>query len=59
MFAHYPMLRGADNEVVCLPVHDAIAVQQSYELMVVKAITTAWTEAVSCDAKPSKTDRAI
>ena len=46
------MLRGVDDGVVCLPVHDAIAVQQKHELWAVKAMTTAWTEAVGCNVKP-------
>ena len=46
------MLKGVDDGVVCLPVHDAIAVQQKHELWAVKAMTTAWTEAVGCNVKP-------
>ena len=46
------MLQGVDAGIVCLPVHDAIAVPQRHQLWAVKAMMDAWTEAVGCNVKP-------
>jgi hypothetical protein len=46
------MLQGVDAGIVCLPVHDAIAVPQRHQLWAVKTMMRLWTEAVGCDVKP-------
>ena len=46
------MLKGVDESVVCLPVHDAIAVQRRHEAWAVKTMIRTWTEVVGCDVKP-------
>jgi len=46
------MLKGVDEGVVCLPVHDAIAVQRRHESWAVKTMISTWTEVVGCDVKP-------
>ncbi len=45
------MLQGVDEGIVCLPVHDAIAVPKQNQLSAVKAMMKAWTDAVGCDLK--------
>ena len=46
------MLQGVDAGIVCLPVHDAVAVPKKHQLWAVKAMMKAWTDAVGCDVKP-------
>ena len=36
------MLQGIEKDIVCLPVHDAIAVQQQHEKWAVDAMLEAW-----------------
>jgi|TARA_B110000967_G_scaffold182170_1_gene199891 hypothetical protein len=48
------MFKGVDDRIVCLPVHDAIAVQQKHELWAVKVMTTAWTKAGLYKSAPGK-----
>ena len=53
------MLKGVDESVVCLPVHDAIAVQRRNELWAVRTMISTWTEVVGCDVNPTaKVDKA-
>ena len=53
------MLKGVDEGVVCLPVHDAIAVQRRHESWAVKTMISTWTEVVGCDVRPRvKVDKA-
>ena len=46
------MLQGIDEGIVCLPVHDAVAVPKKHQFWAVKAMMQAWTDAVGCDVKP-------
>jgi hypothetical protein len=46
------MLQGVDEGIVCLPVHDAIAVPKKRQLWAEQAMVNAWTDAVGCDVKP-------
>ena len=46
------MLKGVDEGVVCLPIHDAVAVQRRHEAWAVKTMISTWTEVVGCDVKP-------
>ena len=46
------MLKGVDEGVVCLPVHDAVAVQRRHEAWAVKTMIDIWTEVVGCHVKP-------
>ena len=53
------MLKGVDEGVVCLPVHDAIAVQRRHEAWAVRTMISTWAEVVGCDVKPRvKADKA-
>ena len=45
------MLKGVDEGIVCLPVHDAIAVQRRNEALAVKTMINTWTDVVGCDVK--------
>ena len=46
------MLKGIDESVVCLPIHDAIAIQRKHEAWAVNTMISTWTEVVGCDVKP-------
>ena len=46
------MLKGVDEGIVCLPVHDAIAVQRRHESWAAKRMIGTWTEVVGCHVKP-------
>ena len=46
------MLKGIDESVVCLPIHDAVAVPKRLQLWAVKTMIRTWTEVVGCDVKP-------
>lgn len=46
------MLKGIDDGIVCLPVHDAVAVQQKHQFWAIKTMMRLWTEAVGCNVKP-------
>ena len=53
------MLQGVEKDIVCLPVHDAVAVQQRHEQWAVEAMISTWSEVVGSDVKPRvKVDRA-
>ena len=53
------MLQGVDEGIVCLPVHDAVAVPKKHQLWAVKTMMKAWTDAVGCDVRPKvKVDKA-
>ena len=53
------MLQGVDKGIVCLPIHDAVAVPQRHQLWAVKAMMETWTDAVGCNEKPRvKVDKA-
>ena len=53
------MLKGVDEGVVCLPIHDAVAVPKRHQLWAVKTMIDTWTEVVGCDVKPRvKVDKA-
>jgi hypothetical protein len=53
------MLQGVEKDIVCLPVHDAVAVQQRHEQWAVEAMISTWSEVVCSDVKPRvKVDRA-
>jgi hypothetical protein len=53
------MLHGVEKDIVCLPVHDAVAVQQRHEQWAVEAMISTWSEVVCSDVKPRvKVDRA-
>ena len=45
------MLKGIDESVVCLPIHDAVAVPKRHQLWAVKTMIRTWTEVVGCDVK--------
>ena len=40
------MLKGVDEGVVCLPIHDAVAVPKRHQLWAVKTMISTWTEVV-------------
>ena len=46
------MLQGVDEGIVCLPVHDAIAVPKRHQFWAVKTMMKTWTDVVGCDVKP-------
>ena len=46
------MLQGVDEGIVCLPVHDAVAVPQKHQAWAERAMVNAWTDAVGCDVTP-------
>lgn len=46
------MLQGVDEGIVCLPIHDAVAVPQKHQAWAEKAMVNAWTDAVGCGVKP-------
>ena len=46
------MLHDVDEGIVCLPVHDAVAVPKKLQAWAVKAMVNAWTDAVGCDVRP-------
>lgn len=46
------MQEGMHQGIVCLPVHDAVAVQQRHQIWAMKTMMRLWTEAVGCDVKP-------
>jgi len=46
------MLQGVDEGIVCLPIHDAVAVPQRHQLWAVKTMMKTWTDVVGCDVKP-------
>ena len=46
------MLKGVDEGVVCLPVHDAVAVQRRHEAWAVRTMISTWTDVVGCDVQP-------
>jgi hypothetical protein len=53
------MLQGVDEGIVCLPIHDAVAVPQRHQAWAEQAMVNAWTDAVGCDVKPRvKVERA-
>ena len=53
------MLKGIDESVVCLPIHDAVAVPKRHQPWAVKTMISTWTEVVGCDVKPRlKVDKA-
>jgi hypothetical protein len=53
------MLQGVDEGIVCLPVHDAIAVPKRHQFWAVKTMMKTWTDVVGCDVKPRvKVERA-
>ena len=41
------MLQGMEKDIVCLPVHDAIAVPQQHEKWAVDVMLEAWERVVS------------
>ena len=45
------MLQGVDEGIVCLPVHDAVAIPTRHQAWAEKAMVEAWTDAVGCDVK--------
>jgi len=46
------MLQGVDEGIVCLPIHDAIAVPKRHQFWAVKTMMRTWTDAVGCYVKP-------
>ena len=46
------MLQGVDEGIVCLPVHDAIAVPKRHQFWAVKTMMKTWTDVVGCNVKP-------
>jgi hypothetical protein len=46
------MLQGVDEGIVCLPIHDAVAVPKRHQFWAVKTMMKTWTDAVGCDVKP-------
>jgi hypothetical protein len=46
------MLQGVDEGIVCLPIHDAVAVPKRHQFWAVKTMMRTWTDAVGCDVKP-------
>ena len=46
------MLQGVDEGIVCLPVHDAVAVPKRHQAWAETAMVHAWTDSVGCDVKP-------
>jgi hypothetical protein len=53
------MQEGMQQGIVCLPTHDAVAVQQRHQFWAMKTMMRLWTEAVGCNVKPRlKVDRA-
>ena len=46
------MLKGVDEGVVCLPIHDAVAVPKRHQLWAVKTMISTWTDVVGCDVRP-------
>ena len=46
------MLQGVDEGIVCLPVHDAVAVPKRHQAWAEQAMVNAWTDAVGCNVKP-------
>ena len=53
------MPKGGDEGIVCLPVHDAVAVPKRHQLWAVKTMINTWTEVVGCDVRPRvKVDKA-
>ena len=46
------MLKGVDEGIVCLPIHDAVAVPKRHQLWAVKTMIDTWTEVVGCHVKP-------
>ncbi|MEE2824332.1 MAG: hypothetical protein VYD91_05685 [Pseudomonadota bacterium] len=45
------MLKGIDEGVVCLPIHDAVAVPKRHQLWAVKTMISTWTDVVGCDVQ--------
>ena len=45
-------LQGVDEGIVCLPIHDAVAVPKKHQAWAIQAMVNAWTDAVGCDVKP-------
>ena len=41
------MLQGMEKDIVCLPVHDAVAIPQQHEKWAVDAMLEAWERLVS------------
>ena len=46
------LLQGIEKGVVCLPVHDAVAVQQQHADWATEAMSDAWEEEVGMGVKP-------
>lgn len=46
------MLQGVDEGIVCLPIHDAVAVPKRHQFWAVKTMMKTWTDVVGCDVKP-------
>ena len=46
------MLQGVDEGIVCLPIHDAVAVPKKHQFWAVKTMVRTWTDVVGCDVKP-------
>ena len=46
------MLQGVYEGIVCLPVHDAIAVPKRHQFWAVKTMMRTWTDVVGCNVKP-------
>ena len=46
------MLQGVDEGIVCLPIHDAVAVPKKHQFWAVNTMVRTWTDVVGCDVKP-------
>jgi len=46
------MLQGVDEGIVCIPIHDAVAVPKKHQAWAEQAMVNAWTDAVGCNVKP-------
>ena len=46
------MLQSVDEGIVCLPIHDAVALPQRHQAWAEQAMLNAWTDAVGCNVKP-------
>ena len=51
------VLKGVEEDIVVLPVHDAVAVQQKHESWAFDAMAAAWEEHVGSGRAKLKADR--
>ena len=51
------MLKGIDKDIVVLPVHDAVAVQQKHESWALDSMAAAWDEHVGSGSAKLNVDR--